>query len=219
MKETRFILPALAVLSGTLLYQNCAPTGNIGEPATNMLAFSASIKSLTLAPSAITIGERATQQFLPEGGYPPYTFKVTGGTGTISTTGIFTAPAASETDVIEVNDATGLMSQASVIVSSSAATGTGTTVLATPPTPTPSGVCSMTNPLYFYSGTTGGVGDLGNKSEASLNACATYCESLHAAVCEYEVPATSCKAWSPTASPTLSSFPGTAGTVYSGTCN
>jgi hypothetical protein len=221
-KETRFVLPVLAVLSGSLLYQNCAPTGNIGEPSSNLLAFEASLKPLTLAPSAITLGENGVQQFVPTGGYPPYTFKVTGGTGKISTTGIFTAPAANEADVIVVGDATGLMAQATVIVSSSVTTGTGTTIMSTTPTPTPtpapSDVCSMTNPIYFYSGTTGGVGDLGNSTEASLSACATYCQNLHAAVCEYEVANTSCKAWSPTASATLSAFPGTAGTVYSGTC-
>ena len=218
IKEPRIILSAIAVFSGVLLYQNCAPTGNIGEPATNRLALSASLKPLTLAPSSITISESAVQQFVPGGGYPPYTFKVTGGHGTISATGLFTAPAANEADVIEVNDATGLMAQASVIVSSSAPTSTTTPTPTPTPAPTPSGVCSMTNPLYFYSGTAGGVGDLGNTNEASVSACATYCESLHAAVCEYEVADTSCKAWSPTASATLSSFPGTPGTVYSGTC-
>src|SRR4051812_41673866 len=63
--------------------------------------------SLTLQPSSAVIGVGTTQTFTASGGRAPYSYSVASGTGTVDSSGLFTAPPAAGTSSVRVVDAAG----------------------------------------------------------------------------------------------------------------
>ena len=213
LKETRFLFTIFTVISGCILYQNCAPTGNIGESGPAALSLAAlGIPSVMIIPPSATLPPNTQLQLSAAAGIPPYTFKMISGHGTLTSTYAFNAPSVVETDIVQVKDSTGAVSQATFTISYATPTPSSTPT----PTPAPALSCSMTQDNYYYSATTGGVADLGNQTESSVANCAAYCVGLTASVCEYFPGSQSCKAWSANAN--LTSFQEPAGVVNSGPC-
>jgi hypothetical protein len=94
------------------------PTSNNSSASTISSNSSASENVIVLTPSTINVALNGTYQFTASGGVPPYEYGIVSGTGTIGTTsGLFTAPAAAETDEVGVADATGAYGIATVTVS------------------------------------------------------------------------------------------------------
>ncbi|MDH5682405.1 MAG: hypothetical protein OEZ36_12520, partial [Spirochaetota bacterium] len=76
------------------------------------------VTSLFLSPYSITLATSSTYTFTAKGGKSPYTYSIISGTGTInSTTGLYTAPAAAETGIVQVTDAVGTIYTSVVTVS------------------------------------------------------------------------------------------------------
>jgi hypothetical protein len=61
------------------------------------------LAALTLGPSAAVVAPNSSVQLLASGGVPPYTFSLIG-TGTISSSGVFKAPASNGTTTVSVTD-------------------------------------------------------------------------------------------------------------------
>lgn len=73
---------------------------------------------LAISPGTLTLGVGATYQFSAAGGVSPYTFSLYSGTGTVSGSGLYTAPGSvpSNPDTVRVTDAAGSTADASVQV-------------------------------------------------------------------------------------------------------
>ena len=73
--------------------------------------------ALGISPISVTVAVSGACTFTATGGVPPYQFSVTSGTGTIDKgTGIYRAPAAPSSTVVQVKDSAGGMAEASVMV-------------------------------------------------------------------------------------------------------
>jgi hypothetical protein len=73
---------------------------------------------LTLSPSSVNLDANTATPFTASGGRPPYVFSVSSGAGTISNSGVFSAPDTSGTAVVMVNDAVGSAARSTVTVNS-----------------------------------------------------------------------------------------------------
>ena len=76
---------------------------------------------LSLQPTSAVLGVGTTQKFAASGGQAPYSYSVSTGTGTVDSSGVFTAPASPGTATVRVVDAAGASSTASVTTNASLA--------------------------------------------------------------------------------------------------
>jgi hypothetical protein len=86
------------------VFQNCSKA--LPSEAQAVLA-SQGASPLSIQAATTDIAASATLQLTAAGGTPPYTFAVMTGTGTLDSANLFTAPAVTETDVVEVTDSKG----------------------------------------------------------------------------------------------------------------
>ena len=221
-KQFLFILSAAIIVA--FGYQNCAPTGNAGGGNAAALSTSVSRPYLTISPSNPTLTVGVNQQFLTSGGVEPYTYTVVSGTGTITSTGYYSAPSIQETDLIQVKDTSGLTENVTVGIITTTTVTTGATPVPTP-TPAPAYACTFTGSNNVYlapgayddpSGILNMAGDLGYEFIGNSAACLTFCAGLHATYCEYFAASSQpqCDAFSAAAAPGGFTDP----IVTSGTC-
>jgi hypothetical protein len=104
------------------------------------------------APSA-SLGAGTTETLSASGGQAPYTFSIASGGGTIDSTGLFTAPAAAGTTIVQVTDKTAATAKASLQIIAVAFVNTTATVDSA--TTTTQGATGGAPP-YSYSIETGG---------------------------------------------------------------
>lgn len=64
----------------------------------------------------VVVPTSGTEQFTPIGGFGPFTWAVTAGTGTVSVGGLYTAPGGTETDTLQVTDSLGNTAIATITV-------------------------------------------------------------------------------------------------------
>jgi hypothetical protein len=96
----------LALLTvGTLLLASCGGGGGGGPPPP---------PPLTLSSPTASLGAGTTLALTAAGGQTPYAFSIASGAGTVDSTGLFTAPAAAGTSVVEVTDKNGLTAKTSL---------------------------------------------------------------------------------------------------------
>jgi len=96
----------LALLTvGILLLASCGGGGGGGPPPP---------PPLTLSSPTTSLGAGTTLTLTAAGGQPPYSFSIASGAGTVDDTGLFTAPAAAGTTVVEVTDKNGATAMASL---------------------------------------------------------------------------------------------------------
>lgn len=87
---------------------------------------------LQISPAALTLNTGSTFQFAATGGVPSYTYTLSAGSGTITSTGSYTAPGSAGSDSVQVSDSGIQTSTATVSIVSS---GSGTTLAVTPASP------------------------------------------------------------------------------------
>ncbi len=136
--KNSLLTPIMAILVAFVVTQNCSPV----QTSSSQYA-AQSLNPLGISPIGLTIGTGTTLQFTGTGGNPPYSFSLINGTGTISSTGFYTAPSTvtvtsttnTETVTIQITDSLGQVQTTGVIISSSS--GSGITASYTPnPAPT-----------------------------------------------------------------------------------
>ncbi|GEM_PF-1011656 len=71
---------------------------------------------LIIEPAIVTLTTGSTQQFKATGGVAPYLYTLTAGSGEISNTGLYTAPAASGAATVQVTDAGGRIATAEITI-------------------------------------------------------------------------------------------------------
>ena len=111
-------LPRIALLVSTSIVATLLAAcggGGSGSPATPPAS------PLTLQPASATIGAQTTQKFAASGGRQPYSYTVMSGTGTVDSSGLFSAPASAGNATIRVMDADGASSTASVTINAALA--------------------------------------------------------------------------------------------------
>lgn len=72
---------------------------------------------LTLSPAAAAVFTNETVTLTTAGGTPPYTYSVSAGAGTVSTTGVYSAPADVGTATVTVRDSAGVVATVNVSIS------------------------------------------------------------------------------------------------------
>ena len=108
----------------------CTFTGGNGVTGVTIYGY-ATDGALGVNPPNITLAENDTTTFTATGGTAPYTYAVTTGTGTInSSTGVFTAPATTQIDIVTVTDSVGNTARASVTINAAVAISPTTKTLA-----------------------------------------------------------------------------------------
>ncbi len=116
--------------------------------------------ALNVDPNTITINQDAKWQIKGLGGTPPYTYAITSGAGSISPSGLYTAPSSATTAVVEVTDNVGAKVQSTITVNSNYSTAGG---------------CSG---FAFYSTDVGNLKDEGGDSDYAPNLnCRSYISS------------------------------------------
>lgn len=111
--KARWIM-LLVVTAGTvLMFQNCSEPlpdqAQVSQSSTSPQ--SEDTRALTLAADQSTVNGGDSLQLTASGGSSPYTYSVITGSGSVSSTGLFTAPAVQETNVVQVKDAKGATAQ------------------------------------------------------------------------------------------------------------
>jgi hypothetical protein len=110
-------------------FTSCGSSGSNDSASTTAAAASNSTGSLTLATSAVTIAPEDTYQVSASGGVPPYTYTLeTGGIGSVSTTGLYTAPDSEGSAAVQVTDSAGSQVVCDITILTSANTSTTTVV-------------------------------------------------------------------------------------------
>lgn len=119
---------AVAIPIAAILLSACSTSPAPLSLTTTSLASTGS--GLQINPTVETISPSNQFQFSATGGTPPYQFSVVSGEGTIdSSSGIYTAPGTAGSAQVEVTDATGSVSYATVTVGGS---GTSASLALTP---------------------------------------------------------------------------------------
>jgi alpha-tubulin suppressor-like RCC1 family protein len=90
-------------------------SGNV-QPVNPLQSAPATPSSPTLFPSGANVEINKSRTFVVAGGTAPYTFEVTSGSGSINSSGVYTASGTPGTEFIKVTDATGKSYQAVVVV-------------------------------------------------------------------------------------------------------
>jgi hypothetical protein len=197
---------AVACLAMILLsYTNCTPSG-FGSTNPNMVAAQS---TLAISPTQGSIAVNGALPFTATGGVPPYTYRVSSGSGTINPVGgTFVAPATPEAAWVSVTDSVGASVAASITI------GTQVPVSSAPPTggdgggmtgsTGPSDCTAMIYDEYVFA-TDGSAGGFSYATAVSSigdpSTCATFCNSESAGYCEW-IPAgtngfgaSTCVAW------------------------
>ncbi|MCM2279940.1 MAG: hypothetical protein NDJ89_17845 [Oligoflexia bacterium] len=86
-------------------------------PAPNTTTATVTVtQGLTISPLTARLAVTNTQSFSPTGGVPPYTYSIPTGGGSINSSGLYTAPAASGNATVRVTDAKGNTADASITI-------------------------------------------------------------------------------------------------------
>jgi len=95
----------LSAFVAILLGQACS---NLGAPGYDESSFNVEQGPLIAAPMSATLQGGATLQINASGGEPPYSYTITSGLGSVSPSGLYTAPTtisgSTQTVIIAVND-------------------------------------------------------------------------------------------------------------------
>jgi hypothetical protein len=86
--------------------------------------------ALAITPTSKTLAVGNTFAFAGSNGAPPYSYSLVSGTGSITTAGVYTAPAASGSAVVRITDSTGEMADAAITVNAGLAITPTTATLA-----------------------------------------------------------------------------------------
>src|SRR5690242_7064663 len=96
----------------------CAGGGGSSPPA-----------PLAISPTAVSLDAGMSKTFVASGGTPPYTFSVDSGTGTVTSTGIYSTPGAAGTADVRVTDSGGQHADASITIDAALAFTSGPTTI------------------------------------------------------------------------------------------
>jgi hypothetical protein len=109
---------ALLIIAVSFILSACGP--NFGQPGT---ISQAQTSGVTIAPMSVTLAPGQHQQFQGAGGTGTFNWSLSpGGTGTISSTGLYTAPSTPGTDVVVSTDSAGASAYSTVTISTSGGT-------------------------------------------------------------------------------------------------
>jgi len=112
MRPSRGSLARVAVAAAILAFAATAcDTSFYG-----VLGNKVSAARLAIAPVSTTVPVNGTLTFSASGGAPPYTYSGVSGSGTITASGVYTAPATAGTDTVQVKDRQGTVSLATISV-------------------------------------------------------------------------------------------------------
>lgn len=101
-----FVLLAIACnKSGEAIFEDLE--SELGDP---------SVSSLEITPSIVSKYVSSTQQFVASGGVTPYSFSILSGGGSVSDSGLYTAPSSATVTTLRVSDSAGAVRDALIIV-------------------------------------------------------------------------------------------------------
>lgn len=114
MKPTKILIACTFVSLLLFGYSNCAPPAQQG---TNPYAtLGSSIPTIKVTPENPTVNWGSATQFTASGGEGPYSYNVLYGGGSVTSSGLFTAPSYNQGTVIQVTDKNGAVTNVQVTV-------------------------------------------------------------------------------------------------------
>jgi hypothetical protein len=133
-----------------LLGQACS---DLGSQSANSSALNGPLEPLTLSPTNANITPGGSIQLVATGGYPPYSFALNYGVGTVTASGLYTAPAGAaagtSTATITCTDSVGDTAYAMVTMVSTALTLSAVPTYPTINSAVTINVMGGTAPYYF----------------------------------------------------------------------
>lgn len=100
-----FAIVILTTFTSVLFGQACS---NLGSPEYDASSFNVDRGPLGVSPMSVSLQGGGTVQLTASGGEPPYTYTITSGLGTITPSGLYTAPTtisgSNQTVIVSVND-------------------------------------------------------------------------------------------------------------------